>query len=63
MCVEYDDKRTRSEREKNNDVDEKRSSNLQLLLPFRLVAVVASLFVWESEYDVLSLNIRFWEAV
>jgi len=43
-----------NERKTNDVVDEKRSSNLQLLLPFRLTAV-ASRFSWEYVCHVLSL--------
>ncbi len=38
-------KREREREKKNVDVDEKRSSNFQLLLPFRLVAIIASLIL------------------
>lgn len=50
-----------NERKINDVVGEKRSSNLQLLLPFRLVAVVivASRFICEYECHVLSLDLRF----
>ncbi len=42
-------RKSNREGEKNDDVDAKRSSNLQLIVLFRLVAaavVVASLFCW-----------------